>query len=392
MKYLQILWLAILLAPGSLFAWRPVAEERVVFFGDSITASGQYTVYLEAYLRTRFPDTKWAFINSGKSSETLSGLSEQDHPGKRRNAMDRFVNDVALYSPTLVISCFGINDGIYHPYSDQRFGAFTNGVGKLIERVLSETKATLVLCTPPTYDPIEFIENDDKRPEETYGYKQPYSGYDDVMARYAGWVRTVSDPGIVIADVHRRMRHHLDQRRKQNPNFRLQGDGIHPNETGHLLMALAIIDALQLQGPANVLNINSGTNKVLVKLPLPVDSRWDRQSLFFENFHDNYNRTTIKSDNPNNRQFIISVNGSALTNVIGSQLAKGINIPPPADWPPALKASKLPPAIANLRKTGFTHFRARAHEIPENVEKLEHAVVELSKPEQLTIVITPHQP
>lgn len=392
MKYLQILWLATLLAPASLFAWRPAAEERVVFFGDSITASGQYTVYLEAFLRTRFPDTKWAFINSGKSSETLSGLSEQDHPGRRRNAMDRFANDVALYSPTLVIACFGINDGIYHPYSDQRFRAFTNGVRNLKERVSTETKATLILCTPPIYDPIEFIENDDKRPEETYGYKMPYSGYDQVMSRYASWVRTVSDPRVTIADVYRRMRDHLDYRRKQNPNFRLQGDGIHPNETGHLLMSLAIIDALQLQGPANVLGLNSATNKVLVKLPLPVDSRWDRQSLAYEKFYDNYNHTKLKSEKPGSGQFVVKLNGVALTNVVGTQLAKGLDIPASTNWPPTLKASKLPPAIAALRKTGSSHYRARAYEIPEDVEKLESAVRQLSQPEELTIVITPQQP
>ena len=388
MTNLKTFWLLAFFLPLQLLGWQPRSEEKVVFFGDSITASGQYTVYLEAFLRTRFPATKWAFINSGKSSETLSGLSEEDHPGKRRNAIERFMNDVALYSPTLVISCFGINDGIYHPFSPERFAAYTNGVRELIGRVLTETKANLVLCTPPTYDPIEHIENDD-RPEHTYGYKQPYSGYDDVMKRYAAWIRTVSDPRVMIADVHGRMRKHLDARRTQNPNFRLQGDGIHPNETGHLLMTLAIIDALQITGPLNQISMHSLTNKVLVKLPLANDPRWDRQSLAFENFYETYNRTTIKATGLKDRSFDLKANGLPVTNATATALSKGIDIPVSTNWPPTAKAAKLPAAINALRKQGFVHLRARAHEPPEAIIKLEKAVIELSRPEELTITLAP---
>ena len=57
----------------------PVDGDRVVFFGDSITQAGQYVIYVEAYLLTRFPDRRITVINHGISSETISGSSEPDH-------------------------------------------------------------------------------------------------------------------------------------------------------------------------------------------------------------------------------------------------------------------------------------------------------------------------
>src|SRR5688572_5783534 len=54
---------------------------RVLFLGDSITHSGQYVEFIEAYFITRFPDRKLEILNLGLPSETVSGLSEPGHAG-----------------------------------------------------------------------------------------------------------------------------------------------------------------------------------------------------------------------------------------------------------------------------------------------------------------------
>src|ERR1700730_16952615 len=59
--------------------------ERVVFLGDSLTNSGKYIDYTDPYLVTRFPERTFELINLGLSSETISGLSEPDHPFPRPN-------------------------------------------------------------------------------------------------------------------------------------------------------------------------------------------------------------------------------------------------------------------------------------------------------------------
>ncbi|PAW83741.1 MAG: hypothetical protein B9S28_06500, partial [Opitutia bacterium Tous-C10FEB] len=59
------------------------AHQRVLVLGDSITQDGRYVSYLEYYLQRFAPDTHSDLISIGLSSETLSGLTEPDHPAPR---------------------------------------------------------------------------------------------------------------------------------------------------------------------------------------------------------------------------------------------------------------------------------------------------------------------
>jgi len=74
-------------------------EERIVFYGDSITQNGRYIEYVEAFLLTRFPSEKFDVINRGISSETLSGTSEIDHNPPRPDAHKRFSRDITPLKP-----------------------------------------------------------------------------------------------------------------------------------------------------------------------------------------------------------------------------------------------------------------------------------------------------
>ncbi len=127
--------------------------EAIVFFGDSITQNGQYVNYVEAFLLTRFPDKQFRIINHGINSETVSGTSEPDHDPPRPDSHPRFARDVAAWKPDVVVACFGMNDGNYHPFEEERFARYQAGVRRLIDRVRDEAKAKkLTLLTPPPYD------------------------------------------------------------------------------------------------------------------------------------------------------------------------------------------------------------------------------------------------
>src|SRR5450631_4738517 len=95
--------------------------DRVVFLGDSNTYAGKFITYLDAYLCTRFPDKRFELINLGLPSETVSGLSEPAHPYPRPNIHARVERALALANPDVVVICYGMNDGIYYPFSDERF-------------------------------------------------------------------------------------------------------------------------------------------------------------------------------------------------------------------------------------------------------------------------------
>src|SRR4051794_27319162 len=97
---------------------------RVVFVGDSITYAGQYIEFLEAYLRLKVPALACEFLNLGLPSETSSGLSEPGHAGgtfPRPDVHERLDRILEQTKPDLVVACYGMNDGIYHPFSEDRF-------------------------------------------------------------------------------------------------------------------------------------------------------------------------------------------------------------------------------------------------------------------------------
>src|SRR6185295_13950149 len=111
---------------------------RVVFLGDSITYSGQYVEFMEAYFATRFPDRQVEFLNVGLPSETVSGLSEPGHAaGKfpRPDLHERLARVLEKTKPDLVVACYGMNDGIYYPFGEDRSQKYQDGMKRLRERV-----------------------------------------------------------------------------------------------------------------------------------------------------------------------------------------------------------------------------------------------------------------
>jgi lysophospholipase L1-like esterase len=212
--------------------------KRVLFLGDSITHSGQYVEFIEAYFVTRFPERRVEFMNVGLPSETVSGLSEPGHAGgqfPRPDLHERLARVLEKTKPDLVIACYGMNDGIYLPFSEERFGSFTNGIVRLRERV-ANAGAKIIHATPPTFD-------------EMRG-KGP--GYGHTLDRYADWMLAQRAAGWDVADLHGPMNRFLAERRKDDPNFFLAGDGVHPGEAGHWIMAKQILLHLGAKDLENV--------------------------------------------------------------------------------------------------------------------------------------------
>ena len=126
----------------------------MVFLGDSITYAGQYIDFLEAYLRIKNPQLRCEFLDLGLPSETVSGLSE---PGMRgaipasrlRERLDRVLDQTR---PGLVVACYGMNDGIYYPFSEERFAKFQEGM-KTCGRA-RPAEAPESCMTPPVFDPV----------------------------------------------------------------------------------------------------------------------------------------------------------------------------------------------------------------------------------------------
>ena len=211
---------------------------RVIFLGDSITHSGQYVDSIEAWFVTRFPERPIEFLNLGLPSETVSGLSEEGHAGgqfPRPDLHERLARVLEKTKPDVVIACYGMNDGIYLPFDDQRFAAFTNGLARLRARVAA-AGAKMIHVTPPVFD-------------ETKGQGP---GYGRTLDLYSDWMLGQRAAGWDVVDLHGPMNRVLVAGRAADPKFFLAGDGVHAGELGHWIMARQILLHLGAKDLANV--------------------------------------------------------------------------------------------------------------------------------------------
>lgn len=130
-----------------------LANKRVLWLGDSITQAGDYVTFVEYFLEKQYPAERFDFVSIGLASETASCLSEKTHPFPRPCVQERLQRALALVKPQVVVACYGMNDGIYHPQSVERMQAFERGMEKLIAAAHA-AGAQVVLLTPPPFDAL----------------------------------------------------------------------------------------------------------------------------------------------------------------------------------------------------------------------------------------------
>jgi lysophospholipase L1-like esterase len=206
--------------------------KRILFLGNSITWAGNYVNDVEAYLRVQYPGRELEFINTGLSSETVSGLSEPGHAGgsfPRPDLHERLARVLEQTKPDLVFACYGMNDGIYMPFDKDRFQKFKDGINRLHIEV-EKKGAKIIHLTPPVYDEL----------------KGKSIGYAAVLDRYADWLLSKRQAKWDVVDIHYPMKKYLLAHRKVDAQFGLDGfalaqDGVHPGEVGHWIMAREIL-------------------------------------------------------------------------------------------------------------------------------------------------------
>ncbi|MCP4940855.1 MAG: hypothetical protein GY924_02585 [Planctomycetaceae bacterium] len=220
----------------------PIAAERILFLGDSITHAGDYISLVETQLRLH--GHNGTLINLGLPSETCSGLSEPEHPFPRPNVHSRIDAALKKTQPDVVVACYGMNDGIYYPFSEERFAAYQAGIQQIIAKV-KDADAKLVLMTPPAFDSLPLRQQGKLLPigEKQYSWKEIYEDYDAVMAIYAAWILRQKDEVELVIDLHSAVSNYVKAKRRTNPQFSMSPDGVHVNHEGHTVLADAVLKA-----------------------------------------------------------------------------------------------------------------------------------------------------
>lgn len=373
-------WVLVLaLAGDKPFALRP--GDTVAFFGDSITQGGAYIESIDAYLLTRFPKDSFRLINVGISSETVSGTSEPDHHPRRPDAHVRFDRDIPPIRPTVVVACFGMNDGNYHPFEEPRYAKYQAGIHRLIERIRAiPTVRLITLVTPPPYDPYRRGVGDPQA--KSFGYKFAAIDYDQTLERYSAFLRTLGKPDLLVADAHLLSNEHLRRRRSTQVSFHLAPDAVHPNATGHWLLSQAILTAWNAPGRLSALNLDARTktpspgvaDQALdsetgvfsffwdAPIPLPFDPACDPESLRLENVQQRFNANTLTVTGLERKSYRLRVERTGeppieLGTFSREQWAEGVDLPSPV-LPTQEQGKRLLGLVQSRRRQIYTRWRS----------------------------------
>ncbi|MEK7477122.1 MAG: SGNH/GDSL hydrolase family protein [Candidatus Coatesbacteria bacterium] len=250
------------------------AGDRVVFFGDSITEQRMYTNYVENYLVLRYPRLKLSFVNAGWAGDTTVG------------GLKRLDRDVLSVKPTVVVICYGMNDGGYGYAKPADVAAkFRANLLEIITR-LKKRRVRVVLMTPGIVD--DSVKN--------LKWLKDQTDYN------AGGLRAIADEVLGIAkeqklpvvDLHALMTATLAAAGQAGVD--MGPDGIHPDEGGSLIMAHALLQALGVPPREDRIVLEAGTRRSftvdLPALPYCVDSK-ARKMLPFLAFGGEFNRVTL---------------------------------------------------------------------------------------------------
>lgn len=211
--------------------------DRILFYGDSITQQNLYTHYIECLLLGAYPAHNLYFINMGWSGNETS------------DALARLERDILPVKPTVIFVNFGMNDGHYGNYNVQAYEDYMRNMTKLVDRLMNETGARLVLMTPNPVDP-------DTNPQlNTYN--------DNALALFSEFVNdTARSRSLSAVDQFQKFLQLQKHKKSQIIGFSVIPDGVHPNARGHLWTTYFAMKDLGL-GFASQCVLAADANKII---------------------------------------------------------------------------------------------------------------------------------
>ncbi|MCX5677001.1 MAG: SGNH/GDSL hydrolase family protein [Planctomycetota bacterium] len=194
--------------------------DHLAIAGDSITEQKIYSRYMEDYLTMCTPQLDIGCIQLGWGGERAPGF------------LARMNQDLLPFRPTVVTTCYGMNDGSYRAYDDGIGKTYGDAMREIVER-LKKAGATVVIGSPGAVD--------------TNAWKGPADVYNENLGRLKEIGRQLAaDQGMPFANVHDPMIEVMKKAKAAyGPAFHVcGGDGVHPAADGQLVMAYAFLKVL----------------------------------------------------------------------------------------------------------------------------------------------------
>lgn len=219
--------------------------DRVVFYGDSITAQRLYTRYVEESVIARYPELQISFFNAGVSGDKVTGGSAGD-------AATRVVRDVISVHPTVIFVMLGMNDGRYIVGKPEVVKDYTSGYKDLLSKIRQGAPtARLYLLKPSPYD--------------EYAHQGGIYGYDKVLGEFGLVVGSLaSEFHAKVIDLHDPVVEALRRAALADPVLGggLLPDRIHPSSQGHWLLTAALLQGLKFNGVVSSTVIDSRDGRI----------------------------------------------------------------------------------------------------------------------------------
>lgn len=206
-------------------------------FGDSITASKDgYVKMLQVALDDSHPGLNLGFLNYGKPSETITGLTEKVHPGPRPILFERLDAELKKTLIDIAFFCYGINCGIYGAPSEELFKSYKEGLSSFLKRMKKEDIGCVLLTPPPLA--LDVVSKVQTNAIDDYGYLNPYPEYDrEVLQEFKNIILSTEHNSVIKKiDIHTPL--------YENRFDCYNDDPIHPNQNGHILITSTIIEKI----------------------------------------------------------------------------------------------------------------------------------------------------
>jgi beta-1,2-mannosidase len=202
-------------------------EDRVVFYGDSITEQNYYNQFVQLYAVTRFPKMRLHFYDAGVGGDRVTG-------GWGGPIDQRLARDVFVENPTVITIMLGMNDGAYQPTTPEIDSTYKTGYEHILDSIKQNAPAARVtLIGPSPYDDVTAAP---WFPGGYNGVMQHFAVVDNQLARQYNATFADFNPLVVAA---------IEKAQSVDPRVArlLLPDHVHPEPTAHWVMAEALLKA-----------------------------------------------------------------------------------------------------------------------------------------------------
>ena len=366
-------------------------NDLIAIVGDSITEQKDYSVVMESYFLMCKPSADLRAMQWGWSGESAPGFRGR-------------IGDLLRFNPTVVTTCYGMNDGGYSPMNPEKASRYRDAQTAIVRRLKEAGVRSIVVGSPGCVDTYTFDINKGKGQAEMYN---------PVLADLRDIAREVAQKeGVHFANVFDAMMTAMNKAKaKYGDKYYLAGaDGFHPGRNGQFVMAYAFLKSLRLDGNIGTITVdlkagkadatdghkvlNASADSVEIessKYPYcffgdPASPDSTRGVIEFIPFNEELNRFKLIVKNAPAGKLKVTW-GTASKEFEASQLAEGINLASEfLDNPFAAQFTKVQQAIreqqnyeTGLTKTVLRGLSMARRDIPGEAESIERIATAAGK-------------